>query len=588
MRNFLFLAVMLLQSSLIWSGTNGKYVSAYFERPISCPLRFSNLSQLRDQVQSLTATLGNGCTQSGQQALNQLNSSVANLEGIASSWSTFQGTDTKAQNAQLAKNASAVLGSLNIITSNNACFYDIRSRGALPVVSDIVMSLSQLGLLIPSGAGMVVAAGGYFVGSGLKIVNELVKKKFNWNKPEERRAFLQLNCAFFDNRRVMEEMGLFNPETKEFRDQLMYNLKKERHQLIKLQKEQEAAILLNEARLDGKLYSVRGAKEAGLNPLLIRKLDELIHSLSGRPGDHAAKWKQLSAIQTLLPQLKEMLKDVKLEEKDMQAVRIMLNNLELLGPDIAQDGRAWGVIIDDYELRYRGPIVAFAPQISAAMTKALSYLEADASADNKDLARKITELRVSLKESRSTAWGATQRLLSVESKINSMEGSEHQSLFSENDEGKSDAVEILDYYRKLQNSILGKEGKGYLRNSLERMDDIKVGLEKQIALFDEAQVGKEKCAAAEKVKFAWAQYRYKAQESYDFVATNLDIFRSSYKIGKERQKRATSYVLNQISSIEIAEAGEQPEYESVGFYMNSVRNMMNEVERKLQASECYN
>ena len=169
------LLVSLLNISYASDGGH-KIVSAYFDRPLNCPLRFSNLSGLRDQIQTLTSSLGNGCTQNGQQALKQLNSSVGNLEGIATTWSTQQGTDQKAQNAQLAKNASQVLGSLNIITSNTECFYDIRSRGALPVVSDIVMSLSQLGLLIPSTTGTLVATGGYLAGSGIKIIHELVKK----------------------------------------------------------------------------------------------------------------------------------------------------------------------------------------------------------------------------------------------------------------------------------------------------------------------------------------------------------------------------------------------------------------------------
>lgn len=584
----ILLVTLMLQASLSFSQDKSKYVSAYFERPISCPLRFSNLSTLRDQVQVLTASLGSGCTQSGQQALNQLNTSVSNLEGIATSYSTMQGTDAKAQNAQLAKNASQVLGSLNIITSNNACFYDIRARGALPVVADVVMSLSQLGLLIPSVTGTFVAAGGYMVGSGLKIVNELVKKKFNWNKPEERRAFLQLNCAFFDNRRIMEEMGLFNPETKQFRDKLTHGLKKERLQLVKLQKDYEVTNLKNEKLLDKELMSIPGIANLGLNPLLTRKLDELSASLASRPSDYAAKWKQVSILATLVPQIRTMLQDVKLETPEaIQAHKIMMNNIDLITPELVQDGKAWTCIIDDYEIKFRGPIVAFASQISEAIKKASNYLEAEASGEDKELAKRIAILKTSLKDSKSMLWSSGQRLISVEAKISSLEASDNSSLFSQNDDGKSDAVEILDHYRKLQGSILGKEGKGYLTNALEKMDDLEEGLNKQILQFDIANGNKEKCAAAEKLKFAWAQYRYKAQESYDFVATNLDLYRSSYKIGKERQKRATNYVLSQVASVEEAEAGQQPAYKSVGLYMNSVKQHMNEVEEKLQNSGCY-
>lgn len=586
MRTFtLFICFLLLIPFLAQAET--KIASGYFERPVSCPLRFSKLSHLRDQVQTLVASLGSGCSQNGQQALNQLNTSVANLEGIATSWSTFQGTDEGAQRAQLAKNASQVLGSLNIITSNNACFYDIRSRGALPVISDIVMSLSQLGLLIPTVTSTIVATGGYVVGSGLKIIHQLVKKKFNWNKPEERRAFLQLNCAFFDNRRTMEEMGLFNPETRTFREEVLVNLKKERLELIKLQRQYEADALKIESELDLHIFSIPGARESGVNPLLKRKLDELSAVLATKPVDYPMKWQQVSNLAQLVPIIFPMLEELKLDRFDAEAVRLLINNINTLRPELAQGGKAWTSTIDEYDIWYRGPIVAFTSQISQAMAKKLLLIEAVGSASNPETAKSISNMRGQLKETRAMEWGASQRLLSVEARITSLEESDHGYLFSHDDEGKSDAVEILDYYKKLQTSILGKEGKGYLKNSLERTDEMIESLNKQIKVFDAAESQREKCAAAEKLRFAWAQYRYKVQEAFDFVATNLDLYRSSFKTGKEKQKRARRFVMEQISSVDELSTDPTPPAETVGHHMNSVKLFMEGVEKRLQDSACF-
>lgn len=66
MRAFAIFCLFII-SSTSFAGANVE--SAYFERPLSCPLRFSRLSGLRDQMQSLAATLGKGCTQASQQAL---------------------------------------------------------------------------------------------------------------------------------------------------------------------------------------------------------------------------------------------------------------------------------------------------------------------------------------------------------------------------------------------------------------------------------------------------------------------------------------------------------------------------------------
>ena len=80
----------------------------------------------------------------------------------------------------------------------------------------------------------------------------------------------------------------------------------------------------------------------------------------------------------------------------------------------------------------------------------LLFLEADATAKEKNLATRLTNEKVALRESRAMSWGASQRLLTIEAKIASIEGADSHYLFSQDDEGKSDAVEILDHYRKKQ------------------------------------------------------------------------------------------------------------------------------------------
>lgn len=586
MKHLIFIVLMLVSISNLGAQEHS-LISGYFERPLNCPLRFSNLSQLRDQIQALAATLGNECSQSGQQAINQLRSSVANLEGIASTFTTFQGADQKAQNAQLAKNAGQVLGSLNIITSNNSCFYDIRSRGALPVISDIIMSISQLGLLVPSTTGALVATGGYIAGSGMRIIHELVKKRFNWNRPEERRSFLQLNCAFFDNRRVMDEMGLFNPETTSFKEKLLFDLRKERSLLIQNQKQFEKQLQQIELQLDNEISQLEEARERGVSLKLKRQLELLIQNLPGRPSDVASKWKQVSNLSLHAQYLSDSLGKLQLDPLDMQPIGLMKRNLDAALAELEADGKVWTSSIDEFEVRYRGPIVAFAPQILNSLNLKLLQIEALESAQRKEFGKKLSEIRIREKETRSLIWGAGQRLISLESKIDSLETPDTNGLFDQNDAGKSDSVEILDYYRKLQKSILGKDGKGYLKSSLSKMEDMLTGLQNQMIWIDEAKTPRERCSSAEKLRFAWAEYRYKVQESFDFVATNLDLFRASFKIGREGQRRSTYYVLTQISSVENYQNGENLKSRSVGFYMQKTKELMNKVENKLQNSGCF-
>lgn len=559
----------------------------YFDRPLNCPLRFSSLSNFRDQVQTLVSALGSGCTQSGQQAINQLNSNVSNLEGIVNTYQNYSSTADATSSAQYAKNVGQILNSVNLITSNNACFYDIRSRGFLPVLSDVIMSVSQLGLLIPSGTGAAVAAGGYVAGSGIKIINELVKKKFNFSKPEERRAFIQLNCAFFDNRRVMEESGIFNPELEEFRDQIVAQLRRERIDLLKKQKKDELNMLELEETLSEAINMIPSARSRGLNPTLARKIDEIMNSLGRRPNDYAEKLRQVSFLTERAQDILEGARELKLEPKLESSRRLLVLNLEKIIPDLAPNGKAWTNNIDEYEMFIRGPLFAFLVPVSSSLKKELMTVEAELAIVDTEMARKISKLRLSIKENQAAAWSVTLRLTSLETKIASLERPHSGNIFSDTDEGSSNQVEILDYYRKLQKSILGNEGRDYLKNALKTGHSMQTGLNNQIKLHDQARTPTEKCAAAEKLRFAWAQYRFKVQEAHDFVATNLDLYRSSFNIGKEKVKGSTRYVLEQIDSVQDFTEGKTPKEDSVGDLMSDVSSKLKGVETRLISSGCF-
>src|SRR5690606_5269133 len=113
------------------------------------------------------------------------------------------------------------------------------------------------------------------------------------------------------------------------------------------------------------------------------------------------------------------------------------------------------------------------------------------------------------------------------------------------------------------------------------------GVDGQLRVLNSVTTPQEVCAAAEKTRFAWTQYRFKVQEAHDFVATNLDLYRSSFRIGKEKLKGAASFVLNQIESVQIFLEESHPKRGTVGHLMEDVTSRINLVERKLQDSGCF-
>jgi hypothetical protein len=574
---------MLIVVLTVFSFNSMAINERYFQRPMSCPLRFSQLSGFRDQVQLLAASLGSHCN---QQAISQLNANVANLEGIANTFNNYNSNDGAKASTLYAKNLGQILGSINLITSNNSCFYDFRARGFLPVLSDIIMSTSQLGLLVPNASGQAVAAGGFIAGSGIKIINELLKKKFNNNKPEERRAFIQLNCAFFDNRRVMEESGIFNPETEQFREELVTELRRERLEILKSQKRNEDLIRDLDISLSEAINSIPSAKDRGLNPTLARNIDEILNSVGKRPSDYSEKLRQVSLLADKAPELLEGALALKLDNKADSSRKLLISNLEKIIPDLASGAKAWTNTIDEYEMNIRGPLFAFLSPVANALKKQLMTIEAEIAIVDPEMARKVSTLRQQIKANQNSSWAMSLRLTSIETKIASFERTQ-SGLFSENDEGSSNTVEILDYYRQLQRSILGNEGRDYLKNATEAGYNMQEGLDAQLELMEKVSTTKEKCSAAEKTRFAWTQYRYKVQEAHDFVATNMDLYRSSFRIGKERLKGSTLYVLSQMDSVQDYFDGKEPKEKSIGALMKDVNNKVKQVEARLQNSGCF-
>ena len=108
---------------------------------------------------------------------------------------------------------SKSLNTFSSLAEKAECQYSLRDQGALSVMSDVIQSVSGLGLLVPNEYGFIAAAGGMAVGSVLKIIDVMLKSKYNWKKEEDRNTFLKYNCAFFDIKDQMDAAGIITVRT---------------------------------------------------------------------------------------------------------------------------------------------------------------------------------------------------------------------------------------------------------------------------------------------------------------------------------------------------------------------------------------
>ncbi|MBF0208316.1 MAG: hypothetical protein HQK53_15675 [Oligoflexia bacterium] len=144
-------------------------------------------------------------------------------------------TQENYQNQGMIIQTQQALNILSNIATNEQCAYDIRERGLIPVIADMVTNFSQLSMLAstpnllagqPLGNpyGIMVAAGGTAVGSVMKILYNLFKPKFNWEKFEDRKQFVDLVCSFYNTRMELDNMQFFRTKTKE--DLIQYDTAK--------------------------------------------------------------------------------------------------------------------------------------------------------------------------------------------------------------------------------------------------------------------------------------------------------------------------------------------------------------------------
>jgi hypothetical protein len=103
-----------------------------------------------------------------------------------------------------------LFNTLNVVTNNNDCLLNIKERGLLPVVADVLTNAGLMAAIMPTPNGLLLGVAGLTFGSSLKVLHKLFKAPFSWGKTGDRKQFLDLNCTFFDVRRDIEAAELFD------------------------------------------------------------------------------------------------------------------------------------------------------------------------------------------------------------------------------------------------------------------------------------------------------------------------------------------------------------------------------------------
>lgn len=123
-------------------------------------------------------------------------------------------TSTSTSSSKTSDYYSTVSSYLVGLSQNDDCVNNLKRKGFLSTLGDIITTMGQASLLVPTGSGFLYSAAGIAVGSTLKILASLFKPPFNWEIPEERAQFEGLICAFFKLRRDIENAHVLGVDKK--------------------------------------------------------------------------------------------------------------------------------------------------------------------------------------------------------------------------------------------------------------------------------------------------------------------------------------------------------------------------------------
>lgn len=178
-------------------------------RPNHCPLNQTTGQDLLEKLAQLQSALqSSACKEYKDGFLTSFSTSVSKI-GQTYLASPMKETNTGSMTplAQQAyyRNIGDMVGSLSSLVSDSRCAFDIKERGLIPVVSEILGSASVSALHMPSQYAFLAGMSGLAITSSLKIISGLLQPDYDMSKPKDRENFVKLACSFYDLRTDLEK-----------------------------------------------------------------------------------------------------------------------------------------------------------------------------------------------------------------------------------------------------------------------------------------------------------------------------------------------------------------------------------------------
>ena len=206
------------------------------QRPEACPLESKLHLNLLAKVTNIKSLFIDNCLDNDQSIVTDI------LEGAETIQAEIDAASKKEEESEQAvpeetptsssidiggieidgKTVADVISNINNIYTKKSCSKLSEHKGFLGETADIILDIAKIGLLVPNTTVLSVAGGGVALSSTLNILNNIFTKRFDFEETEDRQTFIKLNCAFYDIRRDIEKSGFLDVSTDDHeKDQII-------------------------------------------------------------------------------------------------------------------------------------------------------------------------------------------------------------------------------------------------------------------------------------------------------------------------------------------------------------------------------
>ena len=518
----------------------GYLVDKNYGRPSKCPIKSDlKVKDLYSNLILITEGLKYGkCLAKNQNSFNSMDTMLSNPQQffpvLPNSTPRPVANDPQAMQQRQAQAFSFI----NTLVTDEDCMYDIKKRGLIPVIADTIIGMGHVSSYSFTPTGLLFGVVGVTFGSVLKVIYRLFISQFNWQNPQDRIQFINLNCSFYDLRRQIEAYEVLN-----FRDE-HYDLHLSRIETAVSKVSTIIKTINNEVQNVEKLIQNQESSyiinQLGNNHIELKKLiDDLLKNINESENEEPSedKLKFIKLLTQHSRRLQFLLSQKRNKPEYIDYLVKLLQEFEWSTLKSKNETKE-----DEFYLKYGNPIIYYLKQYHTVLesetlqekTNFLKCSSSPTSTKNEDTINMIRKNYDVIDQQFTTALNdlSTQFALFKEK--------DRKKKFDSFDDGAHATYDVIIEYRAIQNILGGKLGYSFVkffRRSLRKQNKLFLSSYKKfkkIYYFNQTRTVKNSdvpwaCRDAQQLRVIWENANSSAEIINDYIYTNEGIMHNFIK-----------------------------------------------------------